>query len=191
MKHDWHNVGAEKCFANVFQEIDITISNHNGFLVNERFFCSVQPLELGYAKWTWNWFWSRNWKKPNWHPSSKGEGFLGGTNGQVPACQCRRHKRCRFHPWVGKIRWRRAWQPTPVFLPGRSPWTEEPGRLQSIGSQRVRHHWSDLACMHWELKSREIPADIWVTQDYLISWKSMYIHISVSSIYHHLEIHIF
>ena len=27
-------------------------------------------------------------------------------------------------PWVGKIPWRRAWQPTPVFLPGESPWTE-------------------------------------------------------------------
>ena len=27
---------------------------------------------------------------------------------------------------------------TPVFLPGESPWTEEPGRLQSMGSQRVR-----------------------------------------------------
>ena len=31
----------------------------------------------------------------------------------------------------------RAWQPTPVFLPGKSPWTEEPGGLQSLGSQRV------------------------------------------------------
>ena len=30
-------------------------------------------------------------------------------------------------------------QPTPVFLPGESPWTEELGRLQSIGSQRVRY----------------------------------------------------
>ena len=30
-------------------------------------------------------------------------------------------------------------QPTPVFLPGEFPWTEEPGRLQSIGLQRVRH----------------------------------------------------
>ena len=29
--------------------------------------------------------------------------------------------------------WRRAWQPPPVFLPGESPWTEEPGGLQSIG----------------------------------------------------------
>ena len=31
-----------------------------------------------------------------------------------------------FDPWVGKIPWRRAWQPTPVFLPGESLWTEEP-----------------------------------------------------------------
>ena len=35
-----------------------------------------------------------------------------------PACQCRRPKRCRFYLWVGKIPWRRAWQPTVVFLPG-------------------------------------------------------------------------
>ena len=42
-----------------------------------------------------------------------------------------------FSPWVGKIPWRRAWQPTPVFLPGESPWTEEPGKLQSMGSQRL------------------------------------------------------
>jgi len=42
-----------------------------------------------------------------------------------PTCQCRRHKRCRFHPWVGKIPWRRAWQSTALFLPGGSPWTED------------------------------------------------------------------
>ena len=29
-------------------------------------------------------------------------------------------QRCRFDPWVGKIPWRRAWQPTLVFLPGES-----------------------------------------------------------------------
>ena len=44
----------------------------------------------------------------------------GGTNGKEPACQCRRHKRHRFDPWVGKILWRRKWQPTPVFLSGES-----------------------------------------------------------------------
>ena len=45
---------------------------------------------------------------------------------------------------VGKIPWRRAWHYTPVFLPGESPWTEEPGGLQSMGSQRVGH---DQGCM--------------------------------------------
>ena len=44
-----------------------------------------------------------------------------------------------FDLWVGKIAWRRAWQPTLIFLPGGSPWTKEPGGLQSMGSQRVRH----------------------------------------------------
>ena len=48
-------------------------------------------------------------------------------------------ERPRFDPWVGKIPWRRAWQPTPEFLPGEFPWTEKPGGLQSIGSQRVRN----------------------------------------------------
>ena len=59
-------------------------------------------------------------------------GFPGGASGKEPMSQCRRRKRCRFDPWVGKIPWRRAWQPTPVFLPreshgqrslvGYSPW---------------------------------------------------------------------
>ena len=40
-------------------------------------------------------------------------GLPGGTSGKEPACQYRRHKRCRFDPWIGKIPWRRAWQPTP------------------------------------------------------------------------------
>ena len=62
-------------------------------------------------------------------------GFSGGDRGKEPICQCRRHKRCGFDPWVGKIPWRRAWQPTPVFLSGESPRIEEPGELQSMGSQ--------------------------------------------------------
>ena len=51
-------------------------------------------------------------------------GFPGGTSGKEPACQCRWHKRCRFDPWVGKTPWRRAWWPTPVFLPEQLNWTE-------------------------------------------------------------------
>ena len=75
-------------------------------------------------------------------------GFPGGPSAKEPTCQCRRWKRRRLDPWVRKIPWRRAWQPTPVFLPGESPWTEEPGGLQSIGSHRIGHDWSDLACTH-------------------------------------------
>jgi len=45
-------------------------------------------------------------------------GFPRWLSGKESTCQCRRHKNCRFKPWVGKIPWRRAWQPTPVFLPG-------------------------------------------------------------------------
>ena len=54
--------------------------------------------------------------------------------------RCRRW--CRFYPWVKKIPWRRAWQLTPVFLPGEFPWTEEPEGLQSMGSQRVVYDWT-------------------------------------------------
>ena len=43
-------------------------------------------------------------------------------------------------PWVGKIPWRRAWQPTPGFLPGESPRPEEAGGLQSTGSPSVGSH---------------------------------------------------
>ena len=42
-------------------------------------------------------------------------------------------------PWVRKLPWRRKLQPSPVFLPGDNPWTEERGRPQSVWSQRVRH----------------------------------------------------
>ena len=55
---------------------------------------------------------------------------------------CLQCGRPRFNPWVRKISWRRKWQPTPVFLSGKIPWTEDPGRLQSMGSQRVRHDWA-------------------------------------------------
>ena len=57
------------------------------------------------------------------------------------------HLQCRrpgFAPWVWKILWRRAWQPTPVFLPGESPWTEEPRGLQSMGLQRLEHDWARM-----------------------------------------------
>ena len=63
-----------------------------------------------------------------------GTGFPGDASGEEPACRCRRRKRQEFSPWVGKIPWKKKWQPTPGFA-WEIPWTEEPGRLQSMGSQ--------------------------------------------------------
>ena len=48
------------------------------------------------------------------------KGFPTGSSGKEPICQCRRLERCGFDPWVGKIPWRRKWQPAPVFLLGKS-----------------------------------------------------------------------
>ena len=59
------------------------------------------------------------------------QGFPGGS--VVKTClQCGRQV---FDPWGGKIPWRREWQPTPVFVPGKS---------QGLGSlaDRVRHDWA-------------------------------------------------
>ena len=53
--------------------------------------------------------------------------------------KCLQCGRPGFDPLVGKIPWRRAWQPTPVFLSEEFPWKEEPGGLQSMGSQRFGH----------------------------------------------------
>ena len=48
-------------------------------------------------------------------------------------------KRHRFDLWVKQIPWRRAQQPTPIFLPGESHGQRSLGGLQSIGSHRVAH----------------------------------------------------
>ena len=66
------------------------------------------------------------WQKPIQHCKAislqlRGRGYMGPPcwlSGKESACQCRRHG---FNPWVQKIPWRRKWQLTPVFLPGKSP----------------------------------------------------------------------
>jgi len=49
-------------------------------------------------------------------------------------------KRCGFDPWVGKIPLEEDLTTDSSFLDWRIPWTEEPGSLQSLGSQRVGHN---------------------------------------------------
>ena len=80
--------------------------------------------------------------------------FPGGASGKEPACQSRRCKRHGFDPWVKKIPWKRAEQPTPVFLLGKSHGQRSLAGCSPVGLQRVEHDWSVLACTYgkWSFK---------------------------------------
>ena len=77
-----------------------------------RYFSSLNKLE--------QWFWislTHNCALDRIEKVIKhSQGFPGGSH-RKECLQCRRP---RFNPWVGKIPWRRKWQPAPVFLPGKS-----------------------------------------------------------------------
>ena len=71
----------------------------------------------------------------------------------------------------------RKWQLTPVFLPWKILWTEEPNGLQSTGLQRVRHHWATKhACSHakariiWGLEERYFITDLFFTCLAYLGW---------------------
>ena len=91
-------------------------------------------------------------------------GIPSDASSKEPTCQCRRHKRRRFDPWLGKIPWRRVWQPTTVFLPreslgqrslaGCSPW----GRTKSDTTQSTQHNGDadiENRPMDWSLGEEE------------------------------------
>ena len=76
-------------------------------------------------------------------------------SGRESACQCSRHRRCRFNPWVGNMPSRRKWQPTPVFLPGKSP-----RQRRLVGYSPEGHKESDRAehtCNLCEEQSLNLP----------------------------------
>ena len=79
--------------------------------------------------------------------------FPSGASSKEPTCQCRR--RLELNPWVGKIPWRRAWQPTPVYLPGEShgqrslegysPWGHKESDISSeIACTHAQYSWGDV-----------------------------------------------
>ena len=84
----------------------------------------------------WGWLWDYGLR------SSRELGFPGVASGKETICQYRRHKRCGFNPWVGKIPWQRAWQTTPVFLPGESY-----GQRSVTGYSPEGHKMSDMTEM--------------------------------------------
>ena len=83
--------------------------------------------------------------------------LLGSSAGKESTCQCRRCKRCGFNPWVRMIPWRRKWQPTPVFLPGKfhrqrslagySPWLcKESDTTECSCTHTHTHSWITMFC---------------------------------------------
>ena len=67
--------------------------------------------------------------------------FPGGLNGKESDLQCRRP---RFSPWVRENPLEKGMAIHSSNLAWEIPWTEEPGRLPSMGLQRVGHYWSNL-----------------------------------------------
>ena len=80
------------------------------------------------------------------------EGLPRWLSGKEFTCQCRRHRKLGFDPWVRKVAWRREWQPTPVFLPGKSH-----GQRSLVGYSPWGHKESERtehACMYvWGTES--------------------------------------
>ena len=88
-----------------------------------------------------------------------------------PTCQCKRHKRRGFDPWVRKMPWRRAWQYTPVFLPGEShgqwslvgysPWGQKESEVTEATARTALsdHHfpWSTQDTLPLSLYSHTSP----------------------------------
>ena len=88
-------------------------------------------------------------------------GFPGGASGKEVGCQCRRHKRLGLSPWEHEDPLQEGMATLSSTLAWRIPWTEEPGGLQFIGSQRVGHDGSNLApthaCINWDGNGKAWP----------------------------------
>ena len=81
------------------------------------------------------------WGDTRSHPVLKKVGCVDDLG--HPRLQCRRCRRHKFHPWVGKIPWRRTWQPALLFLPGESH-----GQRSLVGYGPWSHKESDMTEGH-------------------------------------------
>ena len=88
-----------------------------------------------------------------------------GSDGKSICLQCGRP---RFHPWVGKIPWRRKWQPTPVLLPGKSH-----GQGSLVGYSPWGHKESDITeWLHFHFHLRLYIESVGI--NYRIKWKNQW-----------------
>ena len=68
------------------------------------------------------------------------KGLPGGASGKELTCQCRRHKEIHVQSLGQEDPLEEGMVTHSSITAWRIPWTEEPGGLQSIGWQRVRHN---------------------------------------------------
>ena len=86
--------------------------------------------------------------------------FPGGSDGKASCLQCGRPG---FDPWVGKILWRRKWQPTPVLLPGKS------------------HGWKSMVGYSpWRCKEQDTIERLHFTSLQTLGWEELMPQVSVS-----------
>ena len=115
---------------------------------------SAEPCEVPHSQDPGSGTWASSWAvipgsptKEDVHTSSGlicKVCFPSGASGKELAHQCRRLKRLEFDPWIGKIPLEECTATHSRIPAWRIPWTEKPGRLWSIGSQRVRHNFCFL-----------------------------------------------
>ena len=95
-------------------------------------------------------------KKKSWPPHNLLGFFSGSAVENSPAMQ--EMQDTRVWSLGGEDPQEEGMAAHPSVLDWRIPWTEEPAGLQSIGSQRVKTHWSDLAHMHMICSQRVFPS---------------------------------
>ena len=85
-------------------------------------------------------------------------------SGKESACWCRRCKRRKFDPWVGKIPWRRKWKPPPVFLPGEFHGQRSLVGYSPWGRNRVRHDLATKQQLHFDKVEKQGLECVWGMQ---------------------------
>ena len=127
VRHDW------ACMHHTVQELERTdfecsLGIRTWWALGAALLTYVTSLEWLYLFESWFNFWSEYTDSKLWLPRR--------LSGKESSCQC---GRLRFDPWVGKIPWRRKWEPSPVLLTGKSHGQRSLAGSSPCGCKRVGH----------------------------------------------------